>query len=73
MTTFMPAYLIVYDLFYIYRDLLLLRRKNKISVKCLVNSLFKLSKTYLWKSLKGFFSNGANGTLALLIKIYINL
>lgn len=50
MTTPMPAYLIVYDLLYIYRDLLLLMRKNKISVECLVNSLLKLSKTYLWKS-----------------------
>lgn len=66
MTTFMPAYLIVYDLFYIYRDLLLLRRKNKISVKCLVNSLFKLSKTYLWKSLKGFFLMAPTGPLLCL-------
>lgn len=50
MTTPMPAYLTVCDLLYIYRDLLLLMRTNKISVECLVNSLLKLSKTYLWKT-----------------------
>lgn len=55
MTTFVPVHLIVYDLLNTYRDLLLVMRKNKISVECLVNSLLKLNKTYLWKSLKGLF------------------
>lgn len=66
MTTFMPAYLIVYDLLCIYRDLLLLMRKNKISVECLVNSLLKLSKTYLWKSVKGLFLMAPMGPLLCL-------
>jgi len=66
MTTSMPVYLIVYDLLYIYRDLLLLKRKNKISVECLVYSLLKLSTTYLWKSLKGLFLMAPVGPLLCL-------
>lgn len=63
MGTFMPVYLSVYELLHIYRDLLLLMRKNKISVESLVNSLLKLSKTYLWKSLTGLFLMAPMGPL----------